>query len=59
MKSLQEAEIWMSSGGTVSLLHSHADHNLHCVMAGRKDFILIDPKHKKKAYYVPKVTKIK
>ncbi|KAI0222815.1 Fibrinogen-like protein 1 [Lamellibrachia satsuma] len=44
----EEAEIWMSSGGTASLLHSHADHNLHCVLAGRKDFILIQPKYKDK-----------
>ena len=33
----------MSSGGTSSLIHSHADHNLHCVLSGRKDFIVIDP----------------
>lgn len=43
---LTEAELWMSSGGTSSLLHSHGDHNVHCVLDGRKDFILIDPKHK-------------
>ena len=34
----------MSSGGTASLLHSHADENIHCVLAGRKDFILIHQK---------------
>ena len=45
-KLLMESEMWMSSGGTQSLLHSHADHNLHCVFAGRKDFILIDTKYK-------------
>lgn len=43
---LTEAELWMSSGGTSSLLHSHGDHNLHCALDGRKDFILIDPKFK-------------
>lgn len=43
---LTEAELWMSSGGTSSLLHSHGDHNLHCVLDGRKDFILIDPQYK-------------
>ncbi|WAR16374.1 hypothetical protein MAR_030968 [Mya arenaria] len=42
---LTEAELWMSSGGTASLLHSHGDHNIHCVLDGRKDFILIDSKH--------------
>ena len=47
-KFLEETELWMSSGGTSSLLHSHADHNMHCVLAGRKDFILIHPKYKDK-----------
>ncbi|XP_013380535.1 uncharacterized protein LOC106151697 [Lingula anatina] len=45
-KYLQESELWMSSGGTTSMLHYHADHNLHCVVTGRKDFILIHPEHK-------------
>ena len=43
---LTEAELWMSSGGTSSLLHSHGEHNLHCVIDGRKDFIIIEPKYK-------------
>lgn len=43
---LQEADFWMSSGGTASLLHSHDDHNLHCVIFGRKDFIVIENKYK-------------
>ena len=43
-KYLQMSELWMSSGGTASLLHSHADENIHCVLAGRKDFILIHQK---------------
>jgi len=42
---LQEAEMWMSSGGTSSHLHYDADHNLHCVIDGRKDFIMYDPKY--------------
>lgn len=41
-RGLQEAELWMSSGGTSSRLHSHDDHNLHCVLFGRRDFILIE-----------------
>lgn len=45
-KSLQEAELWMSSGGTSSRLHSHDDHNLHCVLFGRRDFILIEKQFK-------------
>lgn len=48
---LMESEIWMSSGGTCSLLHSHADHDLHCVLSGRKDFILVDPKYKTSLSY--------
>ena len=43
---LTEAELWMSSGGTASLLHGHGDHNIHCMVDGRKDFILIEHKHK-------------
>jgi len=43
---LQEAEMWMSSGGTSSNLHYDADHNMHCLVDGRKDFIMYDPKHK-------------
>ncbi|KAH3712264.1 uncharacterized protein LOC127856831 [Dreissena polymorpha] len=42
---LTEAEVWMSSGGTASLLHSHGDHNVHCVLDGRKDFILIEDQY--------------
>jgi lysine-specific demethylase 8 len=43
---LMESELWMSSGGTSSLLHSHADHDLHCLVSGRKDFIFIESKYK-------------
>lgn len=49
---LQEAEFWMSSGGTSSLLHSHDDHNLHCVLFGRKDFIIVEGKYKDTFEYV-------
>lgn len=42
---LQEAEMWMSSGGTSSHLHYDADHNLHCLITGRKDFIMYDHKY--------------
>ena len=47
-KFLEASELWMSSGGTASLLHTHADHSLHCVLAGRKDFILVHAQHKDK-----------
>ncbi|CAK8691779.1 unnamed protein product [Clavelina lepadiformis] len=43
---LQEPEIWMSSGGTSSKLHYDADHNLHCMITGRKDVIMVDSKYK-------------
>ncbi|XP_002734322.1 tRNA wybutosine-synthesizing protein 5-like [Saccoglossus kowalevskii] len=42
-KNLQELNFWMSSGGTASIIHFDADHNIHCLLAGRKDFIMIDP----------------
>jgi len=38
--------MWMSSGGTSSTLHYDPDHNMHCLISGRKDFIMIDPKNK-------------
>jgi lysine-specific demethylase 8 len=57
-QKLQEAEFWMSSGGTASLLHSHDDHNLHCVLFGRKDFILIEGKYKDSFEYIEKVYQI-
>lgn len=41
------AQLWMSSGGTSSRIHSHDNHLLHCVLFGRRDFLLIEGKHKK------------
>jgi hypothetical protein len=38
---LVEPYLWISAGETSSLLHSHPEHNLHCLLDGRKDFILI------------------
>lgn len=31
----------MSNGGTRSVIHYDADHNLHCMIAGRKDLIMV------------------
>lgn len=45
----------MSSGGTSSLLHSHADHDVDCVVSGRKDFILIERKFKEVFHFVDRV----
>ena len=50
-KYLEGSQMWLSSGGTTSSLHSHADHNLHCVLAGRKDFIVIEPQHRSKVAF--------
>ncbi|CAF0717189.1 unnamed protein product [Brachionus calyciflorus] len=41
MVQLVEPYFWLSAGETSSLIHSHPEHNLHCVLDGRKDFILI------------------
>ena len=41
LAQLIEPYLWMSAGDTSSLIHSHPEHNLHCVLDGRKDFILI------------------
>ncbi|XP_022109281.1 uncharacterized protein LOC110989300 [Acanthaster planci] len=38
-----EANLWMSSGGTKSLLHRDADNAINCLFAGRKDWIFIHP----------------
>ncbi|XP_059155180.1 uncharacterized protein LOC131940532 [Physella acuta] len=51
-KSLISAHLWMSSGGTSSLIHSHDNHLLYCVLFGRRDFILIDRSHKKYVDFV-------
>jgi len=37
-----ESNLWISNGGTRSVIHYDADHNLHCLLAGRKDFIMIN-----------------
>ncbi|XP_067665099.1 uncharacterized protein [Haliotis asinina] len=43
---LQDTVLWMSSGGTKSVLHSDKLDNLLCVLSGTKDVILIDKVHK-------------
>ena len=45
----------MSSGGTRSVIHYDADHNLHCLVAGRKDFIMIEEKYYGDLYFFEKV----
>ena len=36
-----ESNMWISAGGTRSVIHYDADHNFHCIIDGRKDFILV------------------
>ena len=51
--------MWFSSGGTKSVLHTDSFENFHCLVSGRKEFILIEPhyssvigpEHAKKGYY--------
>lgn len=44
----------MSSGGTRSVIHYDADHNLHCLVAGRKDFIMMEKKYYTDLYFLEK-----
>eukprot|EP00794_Sanderia_malayensis_P012097 gene12097-13347_t len=49
-----ESNLWVSNGGTRSVIHYDADHNLHCMIAGRKDFMMIKNKYSEKLYFGPK-----
>ncbi|XP_031552932.1 uncharacterized protein LOC116290090 [Actinia tenebrosa] len=42
---IHETNFWMSSGGTRSVIHFDADHILHCLVAGQKDWMLINQQH--------------
>ncbi|CAF1295184.1 unnamed protein product [Rotaria sordida] len=39
---LLEPVLWISAGDTASLLLAHSQNTLHCVLDGRKDFIIYD-----------------
>ena len=39
---LLEPILWISAGDTASLLQAHSQNTLHCVLDGRKDFIIFD-----------------
>ena len=43
---LLEPILWISAGDTASLLLAHSQNTLHCVLDGRRDFIILD--HSKK-----------
>ena len=59
MDNLMYAYIWFSSGGTKSVLHTDSFENFHCLVSGRKEFVLIEPhystligpEHAKKGFY--------
>lgn len=42
-----EANLWLSSGGTKSLLHKDADNAINCLLNGTKNWILIHPDNEK------------
>ena len=44
-EGMVEVVLWASSGFTPSRLHYDAESQLHCLLTGRKDFVLYDPKH--------------
>ena len=48
VERIMEATLWLSSGGTSSLLHRDADNAVNCLLNGTKDWILIDPKYEHK-----------
>ena len=50
-----ESNLWISNGGTRSVIHYDADHNLHCMIAGRKDFMMVENKYSEDLYFGPKV----
>ena len=39
---LLEPILWISAGETASLLQAHAQNTMHCVLDGRRDFIVYD-----------------
>lgn len=37
------SHMWFSSGGTKSVLHTDSFENFHCLVSGRKEFVLMEP----------------
>ncbi|XP_063681914.1 uncharacterized protein LOC134816848 isoform X2 [Bolinopsis microptera] len=48
--NLLELNLWMGSGDTASQVHYDADHNIHCLLAGKKSFFMIHPDQYHKMY---------
>ena len=55
-----ESNLWISNGGTRSVVHYDADHNLHCMLAGRKDFMMMNNNvtTKRNLYFKGKVSNL-
>ena len=51
---VHETNFWMSSGGTRSVIHYDADENIHCIVNGSKDFMMMENKFKQ---YLPMFSK--
>ncbi|XP_078489480.1 uncharacterized protein LOC100176870 [Ciona intestinalis] len=47
-ENMQELNLWIGTHGTRSMLHFDADNIMHCIVSGRKDWILINPDDKPK-----------
>ena len=52
-KRLVEVDLWMSGGGTSSILHKDAFNAINCLLNGTKEWKLIEFKHQDKIYKVP------
>jgi lysine-specific demethylase 8 len=52
---MHETNFWMSNGGTRSVIHYDADENLHCIINGSKDFLMIENKFKEQLPMFAKV----
>lgn len=50
-KSIIDISLWVSSGGTKSVLHTDALENIHCVLSGSKTFLLSDKTHSEKIIF--------
>lgn len=51
---VHETNFWMSSGGTRSVIHYDADENIHCIINGSKDFMMIEKSFQQ---YLPMIDK--
>ena len=49
-----EANLWLSSGGTKSLLHKDADNAINCLLNGTKNWILIHPDNERNVSFIQK-----